>query len=90
MGCDGIFDDLSNEQIVSSAWFVFKNLAKEENYNIHSLTQNSCDIIIKYALDKLTGDNLSCIVIGLEGLEKFLSNKCCKDKIKNEMIDKKK
>ena len=90
MGCDGIFDDLSNEQIISSAWFVFKNLSKEQNFNIHSLTQDACDIIIKYGLDKLTGDNLSCIVIGLEGLEKYLSNKCCKEKIKNEMIEAKK
>ena len=90
MGCDGIFDDLTNEQIISSAWFVYKNLAKQENYNIHTLTQNACDIIIKYGMDKLTGDNLSCIVIGMEGLEKFLANKCCKEKIKNEMIESKK
>ena len=41
MGCDGIFDDLSNEQIISSAWFVFKNLSKEQNFNIHSYLKSN-------------------------------------------------
>ena len=40
-------------------------------------------MIIKNAMDKLSGDNLSVIVIGLEGLEKFINNKVLKEKVGN-------
>ena len=83
MGCDGIFDDLSNQEVSDAVWYIFKNELKEKNYDIHGLTQDACDLIIKYALEKQTSDNLSCIVIGLEGLEKYLRNKINKEKINN-------
>jgi protein phosphatase 2C family protein 2/3 len=85
MGCDGIFDDLSNQEVSNAAWYIFKNESKEKNYDIHELTQDACDIIIKYGLEKQTSDNLSCIVIGLEGLEKFLKNKSTKEKVNNSL-----
>ena len=90
MGCDGIFDDLSNEEVINAAWIVFKNRAKEKNYDIHELTQDACDIIIKYGLEKQTSDNLSCIVIGFEGLEKYLKNKLNKEKVNSSLNNFKK
>ena len=90
MGCDGIFDDLSNQEVSDAAWFVFKNLSKEKNYDIHELSQDACDIIMKFALEKQTSDNLSCIVIGFEGLEKFLKNKSTKEKVNNSINNFKK
>ena len=80
MGCDGIFDDLSNEEIIGAAWHVFKDKAKEKNYDLNLLTADSCDMIIKYAMDVMTSDNLSCIVIGMEGVQKFISLKKLKEK----------
>lgn len=80
MGCDGIYDDLSNEEIIGAAWHVFKNKAKEKNYDLNLLTEDSCDMIIKYALDVMTSDNLSCIVIGMEGVQKFISLRKLKEK----------
>lgn len=80
MGCDGIYDDLSNEDIVKAIWYVFKNRVKERNYDLNLLTKDSCDVVLKYAMDLLTSDNLSCLVIGLEGIQKFLSLKKLKDK----------
>ena len=80
MGCDGIFDDLSNEEIIGAAWHIFKNKAKEKNYDLNLLTEDSCDMIIKYAMDVMSSDNLSCIVIGMEGVQKFISLKKLKEK----------
>ena len=71
MGCDGIYDDLSNEEIINAGWYIFKNKAKEKNFDINTLSKDSCNIIIKYGIYLLTSDNLSCIVIGLEGLKNF-------------------
>ena len=90
MGCDGIFDDLSNQEIVNAAWTVFKHRATEKNYDIHELTQEACDLVIKSALEKQTTDNLSCIIIGLEGLEKFLKMNQLKKKVNNNMNNFKK
>ena len=90
MGCDGIFDDLSNQEIVNAAWTVFKHRATEKNYDIHELTQEACDLIIKFGLEKQTTDNLSCIIIGLEGLEKFLKMNQLKKKVNNNMNNFKK
>ena len=72
------------------AWYIYKNESKEKNYDIHELTQDACDIIIKYAMEKQTSDNLSCIVIGLDGLEKFLKNKSTKEKVNNSLNNFKK
>ena len=80
MGCDGIYDDLSNEEIVRAAWHIFKIKGKEKNYDINALSKDSCDIIMKYGMSLLTSDNLSCIIIGLDGIQKFLSLKKLKDK----------
>ena len=90
MGCDGIFDDLSNEEIVNAAWLAFKNRGKEKNYDIHELSMEACDLIIKYGLEKQTTDNLSCIVIGLEGVEKFLKINQLKKKVNNSINNFKK
>ena len=83
LGCDGIYDDLSNQEVINAAWYIYKNKSKEKNYDINELTQDACDMVIKYAMEKKTSDNLSCIIIGLEGLEKFLKNKMTKDKVNN-------
>ena len=90
MGCDGIYDDLSNEEIVNAAWLAFKNRGKEKNYDIHELSMEACDLIIKYGLEKQTTDNLSCIVIGLEGVEKYLKTNQLKKKVNNSMNNFKK
>jgi serine/threonine protein phosphatase PrpC len=90
MGCDGIFDDLSNQDVVDAAWYIYNNRSKAKNYDIHELSQEACDMIIKYGLEKETSDNLSCIIIGLEGLEKYLKNKVAKDKVSSSLNNFKK
>ena len=79
MGCDGIFDDLSNQEIIDSVWSIINNFSDGKNVDINLITKFSCDMVIKFALEKMNEDNLSCIVIGLEGLQKFLNNKKIKE-----------
>ena len=96
MGCDGIFDMLSNKDIIDCAWYTIQNMAKERKNDIHLISLDICNMIIKNSMVKLSGDNLTCIVIGLEGLEKYLHNKENKDKInkaikeRDELLKKKK
>jgi len=96
IGCDGIFDMLSNKDIIDCAWYTIQNMAKERKNDIHLLSLDICNMIIKNSMVKLSGDNLTCIVIGLEGLEKFLHNKENKEKMnkalkeRDELLKKKK
>lgn len=88
MGCDGIYDDLSNECVINAVWFVIKNLGKQKKYDIHELTRDAVNMVIKAGLDRLTVDNLSCIIIGLEGLYKYINNKIIKEKNMAEINSK--
>jgi protein phosphatase 2C family protein 2/3 len=54
LGCDGIFDDLSNEEVINAAWMAYKHRAKEKNYDIHESTKDACDLVIRVALEKQT------------------------------------
>ena len=46
-------------------------------------------MVMKFALEKQTTDNLSCIIIGLEGLEKILKTNQLKTKMNNNINFKK-
>jgi serine/threonine protein phosphatase PrpC len=85
LGCDGIFDDLSNEEVINAAWMAYKHRAKEKNYDIHESTKDACDLVIRVALEKQTTDNLSCIIIGLEGLEKYFQTIQLKEKVNSNI-----
>ncbi len=80
MGCDGIFDDLSNEDVIKTAWYMINHKAKERNYDINLLCKDSCNLIVKYGMDLESIDNLTCIVIGMDGLQKYLNLKRMKEK----------
>ena len=90
LGCDGIFDDLSNEEVINAAWMAYKHRAKEKNYDMHESTKEACDLVIRVALEKQTTDNLSCIIIGLEGLEKYFKTIQLKEKVNSNINNFKK
>ena len=81
MGCDGIFDCLSNNEIIDCAWYAIQNTCKTRNNDINYISLDMCDMIIKNSMDKMSGDNLSVVIIGLEGLEKYLVNKINREKV---------
>ena len=62
IGCDGIFDVLSNGEIIECIKIVLK-LNKSKNKKINELCGDFASMIIKSALAKESFDNVSCIVI---------------------------
>ena len=56
---DGIFDRLDNIDILKTIWGFKKKGNKFKN--IHSLSANIVDSVIKFSLVKLSGDNVSQI-----------------------------
>ena len=68
IGCDGIFDVLSNEELLECIHIVLKEKKMTEYINeadIHELCGDFADMIIKSALAKDSFDNVSCIVIAI-------------------------
>ena len=67
LGCDGIFDVLSNEEILECVKIVIKekDIKDLNNINISELCGYIADMIIKSSLAKDSYDNVSCIVVAI-------------------------
>jgi len=68
IGCDGIFDVVSNEELLECIKIVLKEKKINEvikDEDIHELCGDFAAMIIKSALAKDSFDNISCIVIAL-------------------------
>ena len=65
IGCDGIFDVLSSEEILECIKIVLKEKKVEEinEDNIHELCGEFAGMIVKGAIAKDSSDNVSCIVV---------------------------
>ena len=71
MGCDGIYDKLSNLEIFDVIW-KFKQKGFVRN-NIHELSGLVTDAVMKLSLKKYTTDNITCIFISFENFKKKMS-----------------
>ena len=68
IGCDGIFDVISNEELLECLKIVLKEKKMTDfiaDENVHELCGDFAGMIIKSALAKDSFDNVSCIVIAL-------------------------
>jgi hypothetical protein len=73
LGCDGIFDKLTNKDIVECVWAslhpdVISNDINEQSGKI-------IDLIIKSSMVNYSMDNLTCIFISFENFSKIIYNK---------------
>ena len=71
LGCDGIFDQLSNKDCFDCAWMVFQEFKE----NLHVLCGKVVDFIIKAAMSRKSFDNVTCLVVVVKEFEKFEVNK---------------
>lgn len=67
LGCDGIFDQLSNKDAVDSIWMTMKDEAKTRD--IHSQIALGVDMIMKSSLVRRTLDNVTVLVIAFKNME---------------------
>ncbi len=68
LGCDGIFDQLNNEDVVECVNLCLKN------DDIHIGTGEAVDMIMKTAMMKRAIDNLTCIVLTFKGIKNNIYN----------------
>ena len=64
LGCDGIYDQISSEEILDCAWMILKN--KEKKYNLHQKCGIIVDFILKASMARKSFDNITCVVVALK------------------------
>lgn len=73
MGCDGIFDYLSNEECVECAWMTLRS--KKHSQSIHSKSAAVVDMIMKSSLKRKTFDNVTAIFVAFDSFEQSFNKR---------------
>ena len=72
LGCDGIYDQITSEEILDCALMILKN--REINYNLHQKCGIIVDFILKASMARKSFDNITCVIVALkDNFEDFTS-----------------
>jgi protein phosphatase 2C family protein 2/3 len=67
MGCDGIFDKLTNKEIIDMVWDNVKT--KDDNNDVHKECATSVDLILSESVRKKTLDNITVVMIAFSNFK---------------------
>lgn len=70
LGCDGIFDNLGNKEIVDGIWEMSRS--KHRSKDFHKQCALTVDLIMKAAMAKRSMDNVTVIFIAFDNFEQAL------------------
>ena len=72
LGCDGIYDQLTSQEILECAWMMIENNKKiknEENkIDIYNTCANIVDFILKMSMARKSFDNVTCLIVAFKDL----------------------
>ena len=71
LGCDGIYDQISSNEVLDCAWMILNekdNSIIKQIKDVHSQSGAIVDFIIKSALSRKSFDNVTCLFIALKFL----------------------
>ena len=83
LGCDGIFDQLSNKEVVESVWMSTK---EKGSFNQHCCM--AVDMIMKSSLVRKTLDNVTVVFLAFENFEKAVTKHQIMNHNEIEMTEK--
>ena len=63
LGCDGIYDQISSQEILDCAWMILKN---KINFNLHQKCGIIVDFILKASMARKSFDNITCVIVALK------------------------
>ena len=63
LGCDGIYDQLNNEEILDSGWLIFPS--NEIGNDINEKCGILVDFILKASMARKSFDNVTCVIIAI-------------------------
>ena len=84
LGCDGIYDQISSNEILDLAWMIFNNEEINNNSTIHDKCGLIVDFILKASMARKSFDNVTCVIIALKD---YKSKYNLKEEVKNNFIN---
>jgi len=73
LGCDGIFDQLSNDDIFECVSLIINNNNKKEN-DLHKICGDIVNLILNASMERKSFDNVTCIFICFKNLLNINNN----------------
>ena len=97
LGCDGIYDQLTSQEVLQCAWMMIENNKKilnekeKSGIDIYKTCANIVDFILKMSMARKSFDNVTCLIIAFKDLvndnnnitKNNITNSYKKDDIKN-------
>jgi len=72
LGCDGIFDKLSNQKVFKACWEASKKSFKNRATPIHGLCGLAVEAVLKASVADKTMDNITAVMISFKHFKKSL------------------
>ena len=66
LGSDGIFDKMTSQEVITSAWSVYKR--KPSKLTVHPETGEAAETILREAMEHETYDNVTAVIVAFEGI----------------------
>ena len=72
LGCDGIYDQLTSQEILECAWMMIENNKKlkdtKKDIDIYNTCSNIVDFILKMSMARKSFDNVTCLIVAFKDL----------------------
>ena len=72
LGCDGIYDQLTSQEILECAWMMIENNKKlkdtKKDVDIYNTCSNIVDFILKMSMARKSFDNVTCLIVAFKDL----------------------
>lgn len=76
IGCDGIFDKLTNNDVANCIWD--ETFLKGGFTNVHEFAAKAVNNVIMLAFKKKTLDNVTVVIVIFKNLKKAVERECVK------------
>jgi protein phosphatase PTC2/3 len=70
LGCDGIFDKLSDTQVLKAVWEAARKRYTSTDVSMHTLSGAAVETVLKLSVDHKTADNITVVVVCFKNMKK--------------------
>lgn len=72
LGCDGIFDKLSNFQVIRAVWETVRKKFLNREQSVHLLSGAAIETVLKLSVSEKTMDNITVVIVCFKNFRKQL------------------
>jgi len=72
LACDGVFDKLTNSDVITTGWRGARSSFKSSTQKIHSICGSSVELILKASIASRSLDNVTAVLVCFKNFKKAL------------------